>query len=88
MMDEPFRVMMTRSGLFAAAQRRAGCTLDELWIDYLGYGGTLSAFDLEGYLAGLIPMPPQEQDVLACVLNERLWDLYAAARVPYVGVDP
>ena len=84
MMDDIPREVTTRSALFAAAHRRTGCTLDEVWIDYAGYGGTLSAFDLDGFLTGLMPMAPGQQDVLAVVLNERLWDLYAAARLPYL----
>jgi hypothetical protein len=88
MMDDVLPVVIARGELFAAAHRRVGCTLGELWIGYVSYGGTLSAFDLEGYLAGLLPMPPGEQDVLAVVLNEQLWDLYAAARLPYLADAP
>jgi hypothetical protein len=46
----------------------------------------LTAFDLDAFLAGLMPMPTMEQDVLACALNERLWDLDATLRVPYLTV--
>jgi hypothetical protein len=84
MTDEASPGLTPRYGLFAAAHRRAGCTVEELWIDYAGHGGALLAFDLEAYLAGLMPMPPEQQDVLACTLNERLWDLYNASRLPYL----
>ena len=78
----------SRHELFEAARRRAGWTLEQLWIHYLALGGTLVVFDLEAYLTGLVPMPPAQQDVLACALNERLADLFEAARVPYLTVLP
>ena len=77
-----------RHELFEAARRRAGLTLEQLWLHYLALGGTLVVFDLEAYLTGLVPMPPSQQDVLACALNERLADLFEAVRVPYLTVLP
>jgi hypothetical protein len=76
----------SRHELFEAARQRADWTVEQLWIHYLALGGTLLVFDLEAYLSGLMPMPPGQQDVLACALNERLADLYQAARVPYLWV--
>ncbi|MFL6065996.1 MAG: hypothetical protein ACJ72G_15130 [Friedmanniella sp.] len=78
----------SRHELFDAARQRAEWTVEQLWIHYLALGGTLLVFDVEAYLSGLMPMPPGQQDVLACALNERLADLYQAARVPYVCVPP
>jgi hypothetical protein len=74
----------SRHELFEAARRSADWTLDELWYHYVALGGTLVIFDLEAYLFGLVPMEPGQQDVLACALNERLKDLFEAARVPYL----
>jgi hypothetical protein len=85
MRDDP-SWLNSRHEVFAAAHRAAGWTLHSLWIDYLKLGGMLTAFDLDAFLAGLMPMPTQEQDVLACALNERLWDLGEALRVPYLTV--
>jgi hypothetical protein len=71
---------------FDAARRSAGWTIEQLWIHYLALGGTLVVFDLEAFLAGLVPMPGPQQDVLACALNERLADLGQPRRVPYLSV--
>ena len=76
----------SRYELFEAARRSAGWTIEQLWISYLALGGTLVVFDLELYLAGLAPMPADQQDVLACALNERFADLAETVRVPYLHV--
>ena len=73
-----------RHQLFDAARRNAGWTLEQLWIHYIALGGSLVVFDLEAYLAGLMPMPAPQQDVLACALNERLADLHQPSRLPYL----
>jgi hypothetical protein len=73
-----------RHQLFVAARGSAGWTVEQLWLHYLALGGTLVVFDLEAYLAGLMPMPAPQQDVLACALNERLADLHEPTRVPYL----
>jgi hypothetical protein len=70
---------------FTAARRNAGWTLEQLWIHYIALGGTLVVFDLDAYLAGLTPIPPDQQDVLACALNERLADLHQTTRIPYLS---
>ena len=75
-----------RHELFETARRRAGWTVEQLWIHYLALGGTLVVLDLEAYLSGLVPMPPGQQDVLACALNERFADLDEGVRVPYLYV--
>jgi hypothetical protein len=73
-----------RHELFEEARRSAGWTLEQLWVHYLALGGNLVVFDLDAYLAGLTPMIPGQQDVLACTLNERLADLHHTTRVPYL----
>ena len=55
------------------------------WVSYLSLGGTRDAFDIEAYLHGLGPLSDSQQDVLANAVNERLDDLYLAARVPYLA---
>jgi hypothetical protein len=72
-----------RYQLFEAARRRVGWTIDQLWISYLALGGTLVLFDLDGYLAGLMPLPAGQQEVLACALNERSADLGHSDRIPH-----
>jgi hypothetical protein len=80
--------MAPRHQLFEAARCSADWTIEQLWIDYLAIGGTLLVFDIDAYLAGLMPLPPAQQDVLACALNERLTDLHHPTRLPYLTVLP
>ena len=77
-----------RHQLFESARRSGDWTVEQLWIHYLALGGTLVVFDIEGYLAGLMPMTAGEQNVLACALNERLADLSSPTRVPYLAKLP
>src|SRR4051812_49534857 len=65
-----------------AARVRAELTVQELWLRYVSLGGSGDAFDLDGYLQGLVPLEPFQQDVLAQALNEALEDGYRAYRVP------
>jgi hypothetical protein len=65
-----------------AARVHAQLTVPDLWLHYLALGGTGDAFDLDGYLQGLVPLDPFQQDVLAQALNEALDDLYTAHHVP------
>lgn len=73
-----------RHHLFEIARQRAEWTLQQLWLGYLTLGGVHDAFEIEAYLHGMAPLTPAQQDVLANALNERLDDLYRAARVPYL----
>ena len=77
-----------RHQLFEAARRDARWSVEELWIAYLAYGGTLVVFDLDAYLHGLLSMPAGQQEVLACTLNERLDDLQQPTRIPYLSALP
>jgi len=65
-----------------AARVRAELSVPDLWLRYVALGGTGDAFDLDGYLQGLVPLDPFQQDVLAQALNESLEDCYRAYRVP------
>ncbi len=65
-----------------AARIRAELTVQDLWLRYVGLGGTGDAFDLDGYLQGLVPLEAFQQDVLAQALNEALEDGYRAYRIP------
>ncbi|MGK5169771.1 hypothetical protein [Geodermatophilus sp. CPCC 205761] len=65
-----------------AARVRAELTVQDLWLQYVALGGSSDAFDLDAYLQGLAPLEAFQQDILAQALNERLEDLYQAARIP------
>jgi hypothetical protein len=64
------------------ARVRAELTVHDLWLRYVALGGTGDAFDLDGYLQGLVPLETFQQDVVAQALNEALDELYRASRVP------
>ena len=70
------------------ARVRAELTVQDLWLRYLGLGGTGDAFDLDGYLQGLVPLETFQQDVLAQALNEALEDAYRTYRVPLSTPPP
>ncbi len=65
-----------------AARVRAELTVQDLWLRYVALGGTCDAFDLDGYLQGLVPLETFQQDVLAQALNEALEDSYRAYHIP------
>ena len=65
-----------------ATRVRAELTVQDLWLRYVALGGTGDAFDLDGYLQGLLPLETFQQDVLAQTLNEALQDCYRAHRIP------
>jgi hypothetical protein len=65
-----------------AARVHAQLTVPDLWLHYLALGGTGDAFDLDGYLQGLVPLDPFQQDVLAQALNEALRYLHESYLIP------
>src|SRR3712207_3332432 len=71
-----------------AARVRAELTVQDLWLRYLALGGSGDAFDLDGYLQGLVPLETFQQDVLAQALNEALEDSYRFYRVPLSTPPP
>ena len=88
MTDETPAADASRHQLFEDARHSAGWTLEQLWLHYVALGGTLVVFDLDAYLAGLMPISVAQQDVLACALNERFADLNQSTRLPYQTVLP
>ncbi|NEK56498.1 hypothetical protein GCU56_01230 [Geodermatophilus sabuli] len=65
-----------------AARVHAQLSVQDLWLRYLALGGTGDAFDLDGYLQGLVPLDTFQQDVLAQALNEASRDVYQSHLVP------
>jgi hypothetical protein len=65
-----------------AARTAANLSVQELWLRYLAIGGSSDAFDIDGYLQGLVPLEGFQQDVLAQAVNEGLDDVYRSLRVP------
>ncbi len=79
--DEPHRRM-------DAARVRAELTVQDLWLRYVALGGTCDAFDVDGYLQGLMSLETFQGDVLAQALNEALEDSYRAYRIPLSTPPP
>jgi hypothetical protein len=71
-----------RSALQAALDF-SGLSLEQLWMRYFGLGGSADLMDLDAHLAGVMPLPPAQADMLAHSINERLDELVAERRVPY-----
>jgi hypothetical protein len=73
-----------------AARVRGELSVHELWLRYLALGGNGDVFDVDGYLQGLLPLARSEEVILAVALNERLDEVYRAARIPIppAGRDP
>jgi Stage II sporulation protein E (SpoIIE) len=67
----------------SAAVRRAELTLEQLWTRYFALGGDADPMDVDAHLAGLVPLPSGQRDILALAVNERLDEVIAAHRVPY-----
>lgn len=65
-----------------AARIRAELTVSELWLRYVALGGNSDLFDVDAYLAGLLPMSGFDQQALSVAVNERLEEIYRGARVP------
>ena len=77
-----------RRRIFRAARERGELTVQELWLRYLALGGNGDVFDIDGYLQGLLPLDTHQQDILAVALNERLDEVYRAARIPLSTTRP
>ena len=73
----------SRHEAIEAGRRRAGLSVQQLWLEYMSFSGIADLVEVEAYLHGLMPLPAYQEDKLALAVNERLDDLYRAARVPY-----
>lgn len=67
----------------ALALRGADLSTEQLWLRYLGLGGTASFQDVDAYLHGPGELPPLERDVLSQAVNERLDGLAWKHRATY-----
>lgn len=70
----------------AAAFRRTGLAVRDLWLRYLALGGNADEVSVEAQLYGLASFPPGEYNVLAQAVNEALDELPDAARTPRVAM--
>ena len=68
-----------------AARAHAELSVQDLWLRYVALGGSGDAFEVDGYLQGLVPLGTFQQDILAQTLNEALDDGARAHYVPLSG---
>lgn len=78
----------SRHLLFHRALERSEWDVRQLWIAAVALGGTVGLLDLEAFLYGLVVLPPDQQDVVAVALNERLAELYESAKISYLTTPP
>jgi hypothetical protein len=67
----------------AAAYASSGLRIGELWLAYFALGGNAGLYEIEAYVAGLMPMDAHEHNVVACAVNEQLAELLPGSRAPY-----
>jgi hypothetical protein len=60
----------------------ARLSVQDLWLRYLALGGSSDAFEIDGYLQGIVSLDSFQQDVLAQAVNEALEDVYRSLQVP------
>jgi hypothetical protein len=70
------------------ARVRGELTVQDLWLRYLALGGNHDAFDIDGYLQGLLPLETSQEYMLAVALNERLEEVHRAALIPLPSAPP
>jgi len=68
---------------FRASFEAADLTLEQLWMRYFALGGTGDLLDVDAQLSGLVLLPPEERNVLAHAINERIDELASRRRAPY-----
>lgn len=71
-----------------SARERAGLDPRQLWWAYAILGGTASEDTVEGFLDGRSVLDPDQYDILAQAVNDRLVELGIDHRAPYAGKGP
>ena len=89
MVSEEWEVVVTERSAeevqadLTVAYAATGLRIDELWVGCFALGGNVGRYEIEAYLAGLMPISAHEHNVVAQVVNERLAELSSPARAPY-----
>jgi len=65
------------------ARRQLGLSLYDLWVRYIGVGGSRDAFGIRSYLAGRDTFSDGDHDRLVLSLNEALADAGIATLLPF-----
>lgn len=70
------------------ARARADLSVQDLWLRYVGLTGSGDAFDIDGYLQGLIPLDAFQESILGQAVNEALSESYETYRMPLPDLPP
>lgn len=70
-----------------AGMEMLGIDAVELWVQYVGVGGTVPSADLDRFLAGGSSVEAAQYDLLVLTLNERFSDRGFRHPVPYAGEE-
>lgn len=81
-MDTGVQVQRMRAALSGAE-----FSIEDLWVRYYGLGGTVSRFEIESYLGGVLVLPGEQCDLLAEATNDLLATTGTSVRVPLCGVE-
>lgn len=65
------------------AREHAGLAIGDLWLRYVGLGGTATPVEFVAALRGHRPLDRHQYNVAAVALNERFMDLDLGHPVPY-----
>jgi hypothetical protein len=68
------------------ARRDAGLSVDELWVRYLGNGGTATPADFRHFLAGHHWPGALQYDIAVSALNDRFTEMNLNHPIPYSDV--
>ncbi|MDQ4125538.1 MAG: hypothetical protein M3134_08065 [Actinomycetota bacterium] len=66
-----------------SARRRAGLSVEALWIRYFELGGLASVIEVDAFLRGALVPARLERDVLAHAINEALVEKGVASALDY-----
>ncbi len=69
--------------LIGRAMEESGFSAGEVWMHYFSLSGDVDEYEVEAYLAGLMPMPATECDLLALAVNELIDELPPRLRAPF-----
>ena len=70
------------------ARRRAGLSVEALWIRYFELGGLASVIELDAFLRGALVPARLERDILAHAINEELREKDIDQPVGYAFDEP
>ena len=68
-----------------AARQSAGLSHPDLWVRYIGIGGTATPDELAAFVEGNQPTSRLQHDIAAQAINDRLIELGRPPTAPYLS---